>query len=139
MSIDFLEPEQKFFEGHPHPIGSFPRLMIALFTFGLGFIYFWLRSRSTTYLISNQRILVEEGLFSQKIHTIELYTIEDIEMQKPFAQRIMGTGNLVIFSKDATTPRLLLERLPMDVRKLYEAMRPAIQEAKRKYFRENFL
>ncbi|MCA1903619.1 MAG: PH domain-containing protein [Cyanobacteria bacterium KgW148] len=136
MSIDFLEPEQKFFEGHPHPIGSLPRLIIALVTLGLGYIYFWIRSRTTTYLISDQRILVEEGLFSQKIHTIELYLIEDIEIQKPFVQRIMGTGNLIIFSKDVSTPRLLIERLPVDVRQLYELMRPAIQEARRRYFRE---
>lgn len=111
-------------------------MIIALVTLGLGYIYFWIRSRTTTYLISDQRILVEEGLFSQKIHTIELYLIEDIEIQKPFVQRIMGTGNLIIFSKDVSTPRLLIERLPVDVRQLYELMRPAIQEARRRYFRE---
>jgi len=139
MSADFLEPERKFFEGHPHPIGSVSRLFIGILTLGLGFIYFWLRSRSTTYLVSDQRILIEEGLFNQTIHTIELYTIEDIEIQKPFGQRLLGTGNLIILTRDVTTPRLVLERLPLDVRQLYELMRPPIQEARRRHFRENLL
>lgn len=139
MSLDFLEPEQKFFEGHPHPIGSFPRLMVVLLTLGLAYIFFWLRSRTTTYLVSDQRILIEEGLFSQRIHTIELYLIEDIEIQKPFGQRLMGTGNLIIHTKDVTNSLVVLERLPVDVRQLYELMRPAVQEAKRRHFRENLL
>jgi uncharacterized membrane protein YdbT with pleckstrin-like domain len=139
MSVDYLEPEQKFFEGHPHPIGSVSRLAIALLTLGLAYIYFWLRSRSVTYLVSDQRILIEEGLFSQTTHTIELYTIEDIEIQKPFGQRLLGTGNLIIHTKDRTNPTLVLARLPVDVRQLYELMRPAIQEAKRRHFRENLL
>ncbi len=137
MSVDYLEPEQKFFEGHPHPIGSVSRLAIALLTLGLAYIYFWLRSRSVTYLVSDQRILIEEGLFSQTTHTIELYTIEDIEIQKPFGQRLLGTGNLIIHTKDRTNPTLVLARLPVDVRQLYELMRPAIQEARRRHFREN--
>jgi uncharacterized membrane protein YdbT with pleckstrin-like domain len=139
MSVDYLEPEQKFFEGHPHPIGSVSRLAIALLTLGLAYIYFWLRSRSVTYLVSDQRILIEEGLFSQTTHTIELYTIEDIEIQKPFGQRLLGTGNLIIHTKDRTNPTLVLARLPVDVRQLYELMRPAIQEARRRHFRENLL
>ncbi len=139
MSVDYLEPEQKFFEGHPHPIGSVSRLAIALLTLGLAYIYFWLRSRSVTYLVSDQRILIEEGLFSQTTHTIELYTIEDIEIQKPFGQRLLGTGNLIIHTKDRTNPTVVLARLPVDVRQLYELMRPAIQEARRRHFRENLL
>ncbi len=135
MSVDYLEPEQKFFEGHPHPIGSVGRLAVALLTLGLAYIYFWLRSRSVTYLVSDQRILIEEGLFSQTTHTIELYTIEDIEIQKPFGQRLLGTGNLIIHTKDRTNPTLVLARLPVDVRQLYELMRPAIQEARRRHFR----
>lgn len=137
MAVDYLEPERKFFEGHPHPIGSLPRLFICIVTLGLGYVFFWLQSRTKTYLITNQRILVEEGLFSQTVHTIELYKIEDIEIQKPFSQRLLGTGNLLIYSKDVTNPRLFLERLAIDVKQLYELLRPAIQESKRRYLREN--
>ncbi|MFN3360818.1 MAG: hypothetical protein ACK421_05235 [Pseudanabaenaceae cyanobacterium] len=64
MAVDYLEPEWKFFEGHPHPIGSLPRF--------LGYVFFWLQPPTKTYLITDQRILVEKGLFSQPVHTIEL-------------------------------------------------------------------
>ncbi|MCS6959657.1 MAG: PH domain-containing protein [Pseudanabaenaceae cyanobacterium SKYGB_i_bin29] len=137
MSSDYLEPERKFFEGHPHPIGSLSRLFICFVTLGLGYIFFWLQSRTKTYLITDQRVLIEEGLFSQTVHTIELYKIEDIAIQKPFGQRLLGTGNLIIYTKDVTHPQVLLERLPIDVRQLYELMRPAIQAAKRLYLRED--
>jgi len=65
--------------------------------------------------------------------------INDIELEKPFGQRLMGSGNITLIGQDQTTPSLRLERLPLDVRKLYEQLRQDIEKSKfvrRSYYRE---
>lgn len=130
MYDELRRPEEILFDGHPAVFGSVGRLLLAIVTLGLAAIAFWLRSKTTHYLITSQRITVERGLLSRTIDTLELYAVDDIELQKPIGQRLMGTGNIVLFTQDRTNPQLWLERLPLDVRALYERLRPAIEQAK---------
>lgn len=125
-----LPEERILFKGNPAVIGSVTRLLIAIFTLGIGAIWFWLKSINTQYLITSQRIVIEVGVFSKNIDTLEIYQVDDIQLEKPLNQRIMGTGNLMLVTRDHTTPQVLLERLPIDVRELYEQMRPCIQQAR---------
>jgi uncharacterized membrane protein YdbT with pleckstrin-like domain len=122
--------ETVFFDGRPAIIGSLSRLFLSIITLGLGALYFWISTISTHYLITSQRIVIETGLLSRKTDTLELYLIDDIKLEKPFGQRLMGTGNIVLYTQDKSTPMLSLERLPLNVRELYEQMRPAIEESK---------
>ncbi len=131
--------EITLFEGHPAVLGSATRLVIAVATLGLAAVYFWLQSSSTKYLITSQRVVVEAGVFSKNIEALELYLIADIELEKPFAQRLMGTGNITLLAHDSAHPSLRLTRLPLDVRKLYEQLRLEIEKCKflrRSYYRE---
>ncbi len=130
MFSEITQPERIIFDGHPAMIGSLQRFGLVVITLGIAAAYFWIKVRNTHYLITSQRIVVEEGWLSKKIHTVEIYLIDDIELEKPFGQRVMGTGNILLLTQDKTTPRLHLSRLPLDVRKLYEQLRPAIEEAK---------
>jgi uncharacterized membrane protein YdbT with pleckstrin-like domain len=125
-----LPDERILFKGHPAIIGSVTRLLVSIFTFGIGAIWFWLRSINMQYLITSQRIVIETGIFSRNIETLEIYQIDDIHLEKPLNQRIMGTGNMLLLTRDISAPKLRLERLPMDVRELYELMRPCIQQAR---------
>jgi uncharacterized membrane protein YdbT with pleckstrin-like domain len=125
-----LPDERILFKGSPAVIGSVTRLLISIFTLGIGAIWFWLRSANTQYLITSQRIVIETGIFSREIETLEIYQIDDILLEKPLGQRIMGTGNILLLTRDLSSPKLLLERLPINVRELYEQMRPCIQQAR---------
>ncbi|BBC25761.1 PH domain-containing protein [Pseudanabaena sp. ABRG5-3] len=125
-----LHEERILFKGHPAVIGSVTRLMISVFTLGIGALWFWLKSINTQYLITSQRIVIETGIFSRAIETLEIYQIDDIHLEKPLNQRIMGSGNMLLITRDLSAPKILLERLPIDVRELYEQMRPCIQEAR---------
>lgn len=129
-----LPDERILFQGHPAVIGSVTRLLISIFTLGIGAVWYWLRSINTQYLITSQRIVVERGIFSKEIETIEIYQVDDIQLEKPLNQRIMGTGNIRLLTRDITAPKLMLNRLPMDVRELYEQMRPCIQQARAKFY-----
>jgi len=131
--------ETILFDGHPALIGSATRLIIAIATLGLGAIYFWIQSNNVKYLITSQRVVVEAGIFSKNIAAVELYLINDIELEKPFGQRLLGTGNITLIGQDQTNPSLRLVRLPLDVRKLYEQLRQDIEKCKhlrRGYYRE---
>ena len=125
-----LPDERILFKGHPAVIGSVTRLLVSIFTLGIGAIWFWLRSINTHYLITSQRIVKETGILSKDIETLEIYQIDDIHLEKPLNQRIMGTGNMLLVTRDISAPKMLLERLPIDVRELYEQIRPCIQQAR---------
>lgn len=82
------------------------------------------------YRISNYRIDFERGLLGKKIATMELWHVDDIEFQQSFFDRIMGVGQITVFSDDKTTPRLELKGLP-NPRPLFESMKQRIIAVKR--------
>jgi hypothetical protein len=125
--------ERILFKGHPAIIGSVPRLLVAIFTLGLGALWYWLQSINTHYLVTSQRIVIEIGVLSKQIETIEIYQIDDMQLEKPLGQRLMGTGNILLLTRDLSAPKIFLERLPLDVRELYEQMRPFIQQARLRF------
>jgi uncharacterized membrane protein YdbT with pleckstrin-like domain len=122
--------EQELFSGHPALIGSLGRLAIAIFSLGIGALYFWLETKTTKYRVTTQRVVVETGWFDRKIDAIELYLVDDIRMEQPFGQRLMGTGNMILITRDRSTPQVHLDRIAVEVTQLYESMRPHIEESK---------
>ena len=86
--------------------------------------------RQFRYRISNYRIDYEKGLLGKRIETLELWHVDDIEFQQSFFDRIMGVGQITVFSNDKTTPRLELKGLP-NPRPLFESLKQRIIAVKR--------
>jgi uncharacterized membrane protein YdbT with pleckstrin-like domain len=86
--------------------------------------------RQYRYRISNYRIDYEKGLLGKKIETLELWHVDDIEFQQSFFDRIMGVGQITVFSNDKTTPRLELKGLP-NPRPLFESLKQRVIAVKR--------
>jgi len=124
--------EELLFQGNPALLASLGPLLVCIFTLGLGLLYYWGHSRSTSYRITTQRVVVETGLFSKRLDQIDLYRIHDYVVERPFGQRLMGTGNLVLSTQDRTTPAVKLAGLSTDVVKLYEQLRKATEVEKRR-------
>jgi membrane protein YdbS with pleckstrin-like domain len=82
------------------------------------------------YRISNYRIDYEKGLLGKRIETLELWHVDDIEFQQSFFDRIMGVGQITVFSNDKTTPRLELRGLP-NPRPLFESLKQRVIAVKR--------
>ena len=118
-----VRSENVLFEGHPALLPGLGALLISVLTLGLGLLFFWWRSRSRHYRITSQRIVVESGVFSKKMEQIDLYRVRDYVVDRPFGQRLMGTGNLELEAMDSTTPRLRIFGLKTDVMQLYEQLR----------------
>jgi uncharacterized membrane protein YdbT with pleckstrin-like domain len=126
------EPESVLFEGHPAVLPSIGSWLITVLTLGLGAAYFWLRSIGVSYKVTTQRVIVERGLLSKRLDQIDLYRIHDYVVERPFGQRLAGTGNLVLQTVDRTTPAVRLGGLATDVVQLYEKLRKATEHEKRR-------
>src|SRR5262245_25085855 len=124
--------EEVLFEGHPALLTSFGRLLVAILTAGLGLLYFWLVSRATHYRVTSQRIVVETGILNKRLDQIDLYRIHDYVVERPLAQRMMGTGNIALSTQDRSTPAIQLKGLATEVVALYERLRKATEDEKRR-------
>ena len=81
-----------------------------------------MRIRSTLYTITNQRILIENGILSKSLNEIDLRTIDDTQFFQSFMARILGIGNVTLISTDKAEPVLVLHSVP-DPRNLRETIR----------------
>jgi len=125
-----ITKEEVLFEGKPALVHSLSALVIAILTLGLALIYFYFKRGGTTYKITTQRVVIDSGIFSKKMEQLDLYRINDFVIERPFSQRVMGTGNIRLSTFDKTTPVVLLEAMKTDVVALYETMRVAVETLK---------
>ena len=124
--------ERVLFEGRPAVVGSVGALLLAVLTLGLALVFLWIRSLGKHYRITNRRIVVERGVLSKRMEQIDLYRVIDYIVERPLGQRLLRTGNLVVEATDRTTAELRIEGIRHDVRALYEALRSATEDDKRR-------
>lgn len=105
-------------------------LLLAILTLGIWLIVSWLRTLANRYRITTRRIVVETGVLSKRMEQIDLYRIADYTVDRPFGQRLVGTGNLLLKTFDKTTPQLDLRFIKTDVVALYEQLRIATEADK---------
>ncbi len=96
----------------------------------IGWCFFQLRS--IEYVVTNQRVRVISGLLSKKIEEIELFRVKDTEIHQPFFLRILGLGEIVIVSGDATQPRLVMSGVPGAV-ELRERLRQDVMTLRQRF------
>jgi len=123
--------EDVLFDGYPALIPNIAILLLAVLTLGLALPFLWFRMRGRHYRVTTQRIVVEAGVFSKKMEQVDLYRITDYVVERPFGQRLLGTGNVVLEAIDSTSPVLRLDGLKTDVVALYEQLRTATEASKR--------
>lgn len=122
--------EEILFEGPMALIPSAGTLLLAILTLGLWLVVSWLRTLGHRYRITTRRIVVETGVFSKRLEQIDLYRISDYTVDRPFGQRLVGTGNLLLKTFDKTTPELDVRYIKTDVLALYEQLRLATEADK---------
>jgi len=86
--------------------------------------------RSHRYGVSNQRIMVESGVFSKSLAEVDVRTIDDITFHQTFVERLMGIGQIAILSSDPSNARVRLVGVP-DPRQVRELVRNAAYQATR--------
>lgn len=84
---------------------------------------------STTYKVTNQRIIVRSGLIGKKVEEIELLGVKDISVEQSLGDRLLGVGSITILSLDKTNPVLVLDDVK-DVQEVKDIIRHAVREEK---------
>ena len=124
--------EEVLFEGRPAVLVGVAQMLVAIVTLGIAALYFWLRSKGVTYKVTTKRVIVERGLLSKRLEQIDAYRIRDFVVERPLGQRLLGNGNLLLLTADATTPTVELRGLHTDVVALYERLRYCTEQEKKK-------
>lgn len=124
--------EVVLFEGRRALVPSVSVLALVIVTLGSWLIARWWRRSSKLYRITTRRIVVETGVLSKRLEQIDLYRIADYTVDRPFLQRLLGTGNLLLKTFDKSTPELQVREIKTDVVALYEKLRAATEAEKAK-------
>jgi len=82
-------------------------LLVAIICLG-----YYLKSVSTHYQITTQRIKLERGLFSKLQESLELFRIDHFELHKPLGMRLVGQCALHLFSSDAELKNFYIYGVP---------------------------
>lgn len=82
-------------------IGTFAQYMLYLgyITIGIGFISFlkeYIHHRTSEYVVTNQRVFVQEGVLGRKTTSMILAQIEAVEVDQTLVARIMDFGHVEI-------------------------------------------
>ena len=122
--------EEVLFEGGPALVPSLGVLLLCIVTVGLWLFPQWWKSLSRHYRITSRRVVVESGVLSKRLEQIDLYRVNDYTVERPFLQRLLGSGNLVLRTFDKNTPELRIQHIKTDVVALYERVRAATEADK---------
>jgi uncharacterized membrane protein YdbT with pleckstrin-like domain len=122
--------EEVLFEGRAALVPSIGVLLLCIATLGLWLVPRWWHQGSKLYRVTTRRIVVETGVLSKRLEQIDLYRIADYTVERPFGQRMLGTGNLLLRTFDKTTPQLNVREIKTDVVALYEKLRAATEAEK---------
>lgn len=85
MSVEFVEKKRWLFLGLP-------------FTF-------------TRYVIKEDMITVDTGVFTKVENDCYMYKVQDVELVATFFERIAGLGTVICYTGDTTHPKLMLEHI----------------------------
>lgn len=119
--------EQLLYEGRPALVPRLFTCVLAVLTLGLYLIVRHFQVLGTHYRVTTRRVVIETGVFSKKMEQIDLYRITDYQVERPFGQRLFGTGNIALITVDPTSPRVEIREIKTDVTVLYEAIRTATE------------
>ncbi len=119
--------EQELFDIRPLAIQTFTEFALALLTLGLAWLVLWVRRIQIRYYITDQRIELVEGVFNLRRMTVELFRVQDYEVQEPLFLRLRGGGNLLIRSLDPEEGEITLTGIA-GVHEVFETVRRATLE-----------
>ena len=87
---------------------SWPR-WVALVPLALGLLLLlllWIRVKSCSYRLTNQRLFVRRGWLAKHVKELELYRVKDVVVDQAGLQRLLGYGTVTVLSADDTTPEV---------------------------------
>ena len=88
-----------------------------------------MKTRFTVYELTNDRFFDRNGVLFQRSSQMELIRIRDYEVTRSLIQRIFGKGNLILVTRDETSPVIVLKWIN-DPEGVAEIIRDASEKSK---------
>lgn len=107
-----VETERVLFNGHPAVIYTLWQWLAVIFTLGIAYLIYWMRSISTTYEITTQRVRIERGILSKAKESVELFRIDHFDVLKPIGMRLVGQCLVHLRSSDTNFQSVMIFGIP---------------------------
>jgi uncharacterized membrane protein YdbT with pleckstrin-like domain len=88
--------------------------------------YFGLPS-FTDYHVTNQRLIVESGIFTKRTREMELFRIRDVSVKRNVIERLFKFGDITLATTDSTNPTLVLKNIKRS-QEVKDVIRAAVRE-----------
>ena len=116
-----------------HHVGMLITLIVLLIQI-VNFLMALMKQKSTVYTVTNQRVIIEQGILSKSLSEIDLRYIDETELFQRATERLLGIGSVTLISSDKAFPTTVL-RSVNDPRALRELIRThAYQVSQRQLF-----
>jgi len=122
--------DEKIWSGRPSQLVNFYTYLLLFWTIIFPIVAY-LKTRFTIYELTQTRLRLKTGIFSQKIEDTELYRVRDYSIDKPFLFRIFGLGHIKILTSDKSNPEIYLYAI-RQTEKTAELMRNNVEIARKK-------
>ncbi len=118
-------------------IGSFAGWgTLLLCPVGIGLVIIlvrWLRALSSTYAVTDQRLILHRGLLMKSVDEIELYRIKDVRLDYSLINQLADIGTITLTSTDRTTgDRAFVLRDVPQARERREGLRALVEQARQR-------
>ena len=102
--------------------------------------FMWFPISFTKYEIKNERLYQETGLFNTHYDELLLYRITDLCLKRSLAQKIFGTGTIVLSTKADSNKEVLLKNVknPKEVKDLISHLVEEARDRKKVVGKEFF-
>ncbi len=127
-----MTDEQVQWTGHPSQWQNLGWFLLCLLVIPIPFaIWKWLETNSTVYTLTDQRLKFTRGIVGKTTEDLELYRVRDSKFEQGLFERMVGLGNIQLFTTDETSPSIVLpyiadaEGVREKIRALVEARRDA--------------
>lgn len=82
------------------------------------------------YKLTSQRLIAEKrGVIGVDRQEIELYNVKDVAAKQSLTEKVLGVGDVTVYSADASSPDMIMKRIK-DPLAIKEKIRSAAREAK---------
>ena len=133
-----MDNERIDWSGHPSQWQNLGWFLLCLLVVPIPFaVWKWLETRSTVYTLTDQRLKFTRGVFSKTTEDLELYRVRDSKFSQGLFERMVGLGEIELFTTDETSPTIQL-RYIADAEGVRERIR-ALVEARRDAKRVRYL
>jgi uncharacterized membrane protein YdbT with pleckstrin-like domain len=133
-----MTDEQVVWTGNPSQWRNFWWYLSCLLLLPIPFaIWKWLETKNTVYTLTDQRLKFTRGVLTKVTEDLELYRVRDTKFEQNVWERLLGLGEIQLFTTDETTTVVSLPYI-RDAEAVREKMRGLV-EARRDAKRVRYL